>query len=387
MHVAIFTDQPIETLGGAQGSIRLQKKYLEKLGHTITVCTAAHVEPAKNEGYVALPSFRFGTHPNYRWLLSTKRNLDRVEHAFAQLPTVDVVHIQGEMWGAHLGYAYARHHDIPTVMTMHTNLGMGLRQVLGPVLARAFTFILSWGLSHRVGLSAKHWCTDPWQYLVELASLANGRIAPTKHFRDALSAHGATGDFVVIPTGCDDEVVHSVTPKTYDQLRFVWAGRMSPEKRLMDFVKAASQMPVPSTVAIYGIGQDRAKAERYLAQHPGEATVEFHGNIPYQDMLTEIASASALVQTSVGFETQGMSVYEAVTFGTPVLLRDPVIANELDDPLVRATENTTVEALTKLMTNFAKKDNSKTQKSVRHEFLQSEVTKNIDALYQSVIKP
>jgi hypothetical protein len=46
-------------------------------------------------------------------------------------------------------------------------------------------------------------------------------------------------------------------------------------------------------------------------------------------MLRELRAAHALVQTSIGFETQGMTVYEAGVVGTPAILCDPNIAGEL----------------------------------------------------------
>ena len=37
MHVVMFGDQHLESLGGAQVSMRLQRRFLEKAGHTVTI--------------------------------------------------------------------------------------------------------------------------------------------------------------------------------------------------------------------------------------------------------------------------------------------------------------------------------------------------------------
>lgn len=37
MHVVMFGDQHAETLGGAQVSMRLQRRFLEKAGHEVTI--------------------------------------------------------------------------------------------------------------------------------------------------------------------------------------------------------------------------------------------------------------------------------------------------------------------------------------------------------------
>ena len=37
MHVVMFGDQHVESLGGAQVSMRLQRRFLERAGHTVTI--------------------------------------------------------------------------------------------------------------------------------------------------------------------------------------------------------------------------------------------------------------------------------------------------------------------------------------------------------------
>ena len=41
MHVVMFGDQHVESLGGAQVSMRLQRRFLEKAGHTVTIVAPA----------------------------------------------------------------------------------------------------------------------------------------------------------------------------------------------------------------------------------------------------------------------------------------------------------------------------------------------------------
>ena len=37
MHIVMFADQHLESLGGAQVSMRLQRRFLERAGHTVTI--------------------------------------------------------------------------------------------------------------------------------------------------------------------------------------------------------------------------------------------------------------------------------------------------------------------------------------------------------------
>ena len=41
MHILIVTDQHPESLGGVQVAIRLQRKFLERLGHRVTIAAPA----------------------------------------------------------------------------------------------------------------------------------------------------------------------------------------------------------------------------------------------------------------------------------------------------------------------------------------------------------
>jgi glycosyltransferase involved in cell wall biosynthesis len=51
--------------------------------------------------------------------------------------------------------------------------------------------------------------------------------------------------------------------------------------------------------------------------------------MPYAQTLGRIAVADAVVQTSIGFETQGMTIFEAASLGTPSVVSDPDLAAEL----------------------------------------------------------
>ncbi|HEX5730747.1 glycosyltransferase, partial [Microbacterium sp.] len=63
------------------------------------------------------------------------------------------------------------------------------------------------------------------------------------------------------------------------------------------------------------------------------ASVVFAGRLPSAEPLRRLAAADAVVQTSIGFETQGMTVFEAASLGTPSLVSDPDIAAELGSGL------------------------------------------------------
>ncbi|MGO1539916.1 MAG: glycosyltransferase, partial [Leucobacter sp.] len=62
MHILIVTDQHADSLGGVQVSIRLQRRFLERLGHTVTVAAPELHRPGyradaqDHSAYINLPS-------------------------------------------------------------------------------------------------------------------------------------------------------------------------------------------------------------------------------------------------------------------------------------------------------------------------------------------
>jgi glycosyltransferase involved in cell wall biosynthesis len=80
----------------------------------------------------------------------------------------------------------------------------------------------------------------------------------------------------------------------------------------------------PLTVLIAG---DGALAQR--ANAAAGDNVAFLGAVSYEKAIDVIARADILVQSSNNFETQGMTVTEAVSMGTHVIIVDPDIAGDL----------------------------------------------------------
>ena len=156
--------------------------------------------------------------------------------------------------------------------------------------------------------------------------------APSGHFARRLEAHGVFGSVDVVWNGIDDDVlerVRAATPavRAAGPPRFVWLGRMSPEKRLLPFLEALAQAGVACEVEVIGAGAQLAAARRLVRDRA--LPVRFAGTLPYDEVLRRIAAADALVQTSIGFETQGMTPFEAASLGTPSVISDPDIAAEI----------------------------------------------------------
>lgn len=341
MHIVFFGDQHLDSLGGAQVSMRLQRKFLERAGHTVTVVAPKMHGSRASSGthggaYVDLPSMPITTDREYS-MSWPGRGTDRfLDKATTRRPPVDLVHVQADFWGAFIGHRYAQRHGIPVVHTMHNRVDVGIAAVTPlhrPVLAalNAWRGIALRGIAipSKGGYPAKG--SDGWAFLRGLAAGASAVTAPSTHFARRLEQHDVFPHVDVIWNGIDDDVrEQTLADKPADRVlgrpRFVWLGRMSPEKRLLPFLEAFVASGVDADLEIIGGGAQRTAAEKIVRARDG---VHFAGRLTYPQTLARIAAADALVQTSIGFETQGMTPFEAATLGTPSVICDPDIAAEL----------------------------------------------------------
>lgn len=332
MHILVVTDQHAESLGGVQVSLRIQRKYLARLGHRMTiVAPQLHRMYATDESYINQPSRPITKDREYGISWPGKRADRFILDALKQMPPVDAVHIQGDFWGALTGYRVASKLGVPVVHTMHNNVNEGTRAVT-KFAPFAFFGLNIW---RRVLLgptrSRQH---GAWKYLASLAERATVVTAPSAHFAGELVAHKVASHVEITPTGVDDDVIDAILAEVgdrplTDEPTLVWLGRMSHEKRIMQFLRAIKLAGVDARFELYGSGLLSDDVAEYIASNGLSGKVIQRGAVSYETALAAIGRADALVQTSIGFETQGMTVFEASALGTPCIISDPNIADDL----------------------------------------------------------
>lgn len=371
MHVVMFGDQHVESSGGAQVSMRLQRRFLERAGHTVTVVAPRlHARATPDPAYLDVPSVPITPDREYSLSWPGRRADAFIDAAMARRPAADVVHVQADFWGAFLGHRFAARHGLPVVHTMHNRVDVGIRATV-PLPGLVLRVLNTWaGRSllpasrkqpavpdsdaarpgHRMRATSANPPSDGWAYLRRFGMLSHAVTAPSSHFAQRLEQHGvvpgkpgAPAAVDVVWNGIDDDVLDAALAagrgeRRPGRPRFVWVGRMSPEKRLLPFLEAVARSGVDADVEVIGGGGQRRAAERLVRRfgigdraQDGEpaASVVFADRLPYAETLRRIAQADAVVQTSIGFETQGMTVFEAGSLGTPSVVSDPDIAREL----------------------------------------------------------
>jgi len=343
MHIVFFGDQHLESLGGAQVSMRLQKQYLERAGHTVTAVAPKMHTPLRSlrlpkgqdAGYLDLPSIPITLDREYSMSWPGRRTDRYLDRALASRPGVDLVHVQADFWGAFIGHRFAHRHGIPVVHTMHNRVDVGMAAVT-PLHRQALAVLNLWRRQAMRGIGRPIAGSDGWAFLRGIAQGASAVTAPSGHFARRLEQHDVFPNVDVVWNGIDDDLLASVLGDRADRgarrPRLVWLGRMSPEKRLLPFLEAVVESQVDADIEIIGGGGQLRAAEKIArgdGGSRGHSGVRFAGRLSYADTLAHIAAADAVVQTSIGFETQGMTPFEAAALGTPTIVSDPDIASEL----------------------------------------------------------
>jgi 1,2-diacylglycerol 3-alpha-glucosyltransferase len=351
----MFGDQHVESLGGAQVSMRLQRRFLERAGHTVTIVAprmhGARGRAAKADAaYIDTPSIPITLDREYSLTWPGGRTDRFVDDALADRPPVDVVHVQADFWGAYTGHRFARRHRIPVVHTMHNRVDVGI-EATAPFPKLVLRVLNAWQSraldgTHSRGADAGRG-RDGWSYLRTFGRRSDAVTAPSGHFARRLEKHGVAPRVDVIWNGIDDDILDAARadePPTTTRPKLVWLGRMSPEKRLLPFLEALALSGIDADVEIIGGGGQEKAARRLVEKHAPAASVTFAGRLPYAETLRRIAAADAVVQTSIGFETQGMTAFEAASLGTPAIVSDPDIGAELGSGFWMVGDGVTADA-------------------------------------------
>ena len=352
MHILIFLDQNPASLGGVQASVLLQQKYLERAGHRVTVAApASRFGKRSKPGQIIYPSIPLTPNREYNACVNLGGAYRQIVSEIAAMgEPVDVVHVQADWWGALLGVGFAQRQNLPLVNTLHTNLIIGVNKVVGIIGAR----FLFWLHSEVFGrwVEGRPWLgsVNGWRYLRQICSRSSVVIAPSGHFARLVREMAVAADPVVIPTGVDDASLEGIIgePKarpTDAEVLFAWSGRFSHEKRMMEFLEAFKRASVPAKVQFFGGGPLEKQARTFIQDNGLSSQMEIVGRVTHEEMLRRLASADALIQTSVGFETQGMTVYEAGVVGTPSVICDWNIADDLPEDSHWRVSGQSVEAL------------------------------------------
>ncbi len=308
MKVLITTDWYAPVVNGVVTSVLLLQRELENMGHEVRVVTLANRLHSYKEGNV----YYMGSvsankiYPGARLRVNRTRSL--VQELIAWRP--DVIHSQCEFSSFRVAYALSNRLGVPIVHTYHT-------------VYEDYTHYFS--PSVRVGRAVVS-VFSRW-----ICGRTACVVAPSKKVERLLLDYGVRCRIEVIPTGVDLRAYRQEPdPAEMAALRRRWAipedrtvllylGRMAKEKnleQLIDQIAGSGRRDV--VLLLVGDGPDREEVLRYARQRG--LRVIFTGMVPHSEVASYYRLGDLFVTASTS-ETQGLTYFEALAAGVPVLCR------------------------------------------------------------------
>ena len=305
MRIAMMTDSWFPTRDGVVTSITIIKESLEALGHEVFIIAPEPEKEARQKGVYYFPAVRFKSYEGYYVpiLPSNKMEILREIHP-------DVIHIHGVATMAIRGLICGHELGISTVMTFHTMVDDAAKYY-SPIKLPPET------MEKLI-----------WIYLRQILKRMDVVVTPTSCIGDELRSRGAVcRNLVTIPTGTNTAEFHPRIPG--DEIRrrhgligdrvAIHVGRISYEKEL-DMVVRAMQS-IDAKLLIAGKGPAKADIERLVNELGLQNKVVFAGYVPDSELPAYYNAADIAVSASK-FETQGLSILEAMASGKPVACRN-----------------------------------------------------------------
>jgi 1,2-diacylglycerol 3-alpha-glucosyltransferase len=384
-------DQHPHSLGGVQTSVMLQKKYLNRNGVQVTIFAPKSKRAVPDPSIKVIPSSYPSIGREYSVVWSLRKAAKFCQKQY-ESEKYDLVHLQGDFAAASLAIELAKSRNLPLVYTAHTNIDVMANKLVGRPIKVLFLRFFTWQHATFLKIPNRPRVKDAFEYMEFIHRNMEKVIAPSKHFAELLKTRGVADSSEVIITGVDDDLVQDVkrsVPTPQKPVHFVWAGRMQPEKRILQTIEAFAKAKTNATLSIYGFGPLERAARNLVRARVLTKRIKFYGKLPHREILQVFADADVVMQTSIGFETQGLTVYEAAAVGTPTLLCDPKIAAEMPAGSSWLDETGSIGSLAKTI-KFANKEitegNTKRHTLADNSWLyQSQISQRTIALYRQMI--
>lgn len=315
LNIGMFTDTFMPQINGVATSVYSLANELEKMGHTVYIITI------RDEGVISTFDGKTLRIPGVKVLRGTDHRLANIlvprrVNKIIKKMNLDVIHTHTEFSIGLLGTHISKRDYIPHVHTYHTMYDDYVDYVTNfrPFKRIAVEFIKT--------------------YIKEFTDECQKVFVPTQKTKDVLLGYGVLAEMVTIPTGIDfkkfvvDEddvrVLELKAKLRIEEDDFVCMniGRLSKEKNVDAIVENVKDLVLENPklkLIVIGDGPHREdlmkKAEGY------EKNIVFLGRVPWEEVGYYYRLGHAFVVAS-RFETQGLTVIEALSSSLPVICPD-----------------------------------------------------------------
>ena len=293
LRIAIVSETFVPKMDGIVRFLLEMLGYLQRHEHAaLVLCPGAGPSSVCGAEVVRAAALPFPLYPELQLTLRSSRMVSVLR---AWQP--DIVHLAGPVLLGAQGLRVARLLGLPAVGHFQTNLPLYARHYGLPWLAR-----------------------PAWRYLALLHNRCVCTYAPSGPVAEECRLHGLQR-VSVLPRGVDvtafsprfrSDVVRRGWGALPDQVVFLYAGRLAPEKNLLRLAELTRALP-DSRLVVVGDGPYRATLARQLG-----GAVCFTGYLHGEELAAAYASADVFAFPSLT-ETFGLVALEAMASGLPVL--------------------------------------------------------------------
>ena len=388
MRIAFFTDVFLEIPGGIPSSIKAQKTALESLGHHVTIFCPGwkkqqpgismdkqsrfSLSRNSNEDIIIVPSFKL-LRPNGAPLAKSPteviKYINKLYPNFSS--SFDLIHVHYEASCSIAGVKLAKKYHLKLVQTMHgredvaiyTNVPTPLNYLVAPFLNFLHQKSLKSIQQRKITLPQKdnyliktsvH--RNMWELMIRQASFADIVISPSQHFAKNLEHYHAAKTVYVVSNGIDDKLLAKYNFKIRerqqdDPLKIIWSSRVSKEKRILPFLESIKQSKYHKNIqlTVIGDGNQLQEAKVFAKTNLTDTKIVFLGLVPYEELFQYEKDQHLSIINSYGFDTQGMTILEAIACGLPVIYADPAMDENIPDHCGLRTKNDTPNAMAELL--------------------------------------
>lgn len=305
MRIAMMTDSWFPTRDGVVTSICIIKESLEALGHEVFIVAPEPEEEFRQDGVYYFPSIKFKSYEGYYVPIYPSNKIEILKKI-----NPDVIHIHGVATMALRGLICGHTLGIPTVMTFHTMVDDAAKYY-SPIKLPPET------MEKLI-----------WIYLRQILKRMDVVVTPTECIGKELESHNAhCRNLLAIPTGAKTDIFHPGIPcedliEKYGlagKRVIVHVGRISYEKDLDMIIRAMAS--IDAILLVAGKGPAKADMERLVDEMDLRSKVIFAGFVPDAD-LPKIYNVADIVVSASKFETQGLTILEAMASGKTVACRN-----------------------------------------------------------------
>lgn len=318
MRIAFFTDTYLPNTDGIVTAIINYRNELERLGHEVYLFspgTKKQKEENKDERVHYFTSTSFKPYPDYR--IAVFNFFSPVK--LVKDLKIDIIHSHGVATTGLAAVQTSQKLNIPAVATFHTMVPEAMHYITEQQGIN--------GLLQNIA----------WKYLTWYYSSFKKVIAPSEFVKARLESQGIK-NLIVQPAGIDS---NKFKMKNSDKLRkklsipkkskvILYLGRVAKEKNLEVLIEQAQSILNKLPEARFVIA-GKGPAESYYADLVKSKGLSnnfvFTGYIP-DEQLCEVYSLADVFSFTSTFDTQGLSIIEAMAVGVPPVVKKSTAPSE-----------------------------------------------------------